>query len=146
MKTELVTLLEHQRTLYRQLRLLADRQKSLVVQENIQPLLSLLQDRQKLVDGLAGLNARLAPYRDGWTETFNGLDEDTRRQVMEMLEEANATLGSILQGDNRDSATLIARKNHTADRLSVMDTAARAGAAYGTARCVAQDYQTDARA
>lgn len=144
MKSELITLLEHQRTLYRQLRVLADRQKSLVVDEDIQPLLSLLQDRQKLVDGLTGLNARLAPYREGWTQTFNGLDESTRKDVMEMLEEANNTLGSILQSDTRDSATLTARRDQTADRLASMDAGARAGAAYGMSRNYSAS-RTDAR-
>jgi hypothetical protein len=145
MNKELITLLEHQRTLYRQLRLLAERQKSLVVQENVQPLLTLLQDRQKLVDGLTGLNARLAPYREGWTQTFSTLDESTRKHVMEMLEEANSTLGAILQSDTRDSATLTARRDQTSDRMAALDSGARAGAAYGAAHRMMQNIHTDAR-
>ncbi|MFQ5501913.1 MAG: hypothetical protein ACE5EQ_06380, partial [Phycisphaerae bacterium] len=64
----LVSLLQHQQTLYRQLRLLADRQKALVVRDDTESLLTLLAERQRLVDGLVGLNAQLAPFRENWTE------------------------------------------------------------------------------
>jgi hypothetical protein len=133
--TELVQLLEHQRTLYRRLRTLADRQRTMIVQDDVQPLLSLLSERQKLVDGLVGLGRRLAPFREHWPATYGTLDEPTRRQVSELLEEANTALGSILQCDRHDTATLSARRQDVANQLSSMDGGARVGAAYAaTAR------------
>ncbi len=129
----LVSLLKHQGTLYRRLRLLADRQNALVAQSDAQPLLGLLADRQRLVDGLVGLSEKLAPYRKNWTSTYAKLDEPTRKVVSGLLEEANSALGSILQNDRRDTATLAAKRQDFADRLTTAETGSRAGAAYASA-------------
>lgn len=127
---ELVSLLEQQRRVYVKLRLLADRQGALVVNEDTQPLLGLLMERQRLVDSLVSLNERLAPYRASWTAIYAGMDELERRHVASLLEESNTALGTIINNDNRDTATLEARRQSMAAQLGHADTAARANAAY----------------
>lgn len=127
-------LMRHQRTLYRRLRFLAERQQALVCDGAGEALLSVLAERQRLVDGLMGLGARLAPYREHWTEFYASLDEVVRHEVAEMLEEVNQSLGLILQSDSRDSALLTARKQAVADELSGCGAAGRASAAYAAAR------------
>lgn len=144
--TALIGLLEEQRGLYGRLRLLAERQRGLVVQDDPQPLLALLTERQRLVDGLVGLNGRLAPYRSEWTTVYGGLDEPKRRQVAELLEEANAALGSILQSDSHDTAALTARRQGMVQQLATVDAGARAGAAYATAGATARSRLADAEA
>lgn len=129
---ELVQLLEHQRVLFARLRGLADRQKALVIQDDPQPLLNLLSERQRLVDGLVGLNARLGPYRSRWTTIYSGLDESRRRHVAELLEESNSALSIILQSDNHDTATLQARRHDMVNRLDALDNHSRAATAYTT--------------
>ena len=142
---ELVSLLEQQRTLYQALRLLADRQKSLVVADDTAALLSLLAQRQSLVDGLVGLNRRLAPFRQQWAATFAGLPEQVRRHVAELIEEANQSLGGILQSDTRDTAALSARREDLVSRLATADQAGRVGAAYARLN-TGSSTLTDARA
>jgi chorismate-pyruvate lyase len=142
--SRLVSLLKHQRTLYRRLRLLADRQNALVAQSDAQPLLELLADRQRLVDGLVGLSEKMAPYRRNWTSTYAMLDEPTRKVVAGLLEEANSALGSVLQSDNRDTATLAAKRQDFADRLTTAETGSRASAAYASAGAGASRPVTDA--
>ncbi len=134
LRDELLKLLSHQRTLYRRLRSLAERQKALVMSDDVSPLLSLLTERQRLVDGLTRLNARLAPFRKRWPEIYGLLDEATRRRVSEMLEEANASLGAILAGDGRDCTALSARREHAANRLTRLDARRRASDAYAADR------------
>jgi hypothetical protein len=129
----LMELLERQRLLYRRLRILTERQRTLVIQDDPQALLTLLADRQKLVDELLAVNAALAAYRQDWTNVYANLDEPSRRRVAEMLEEANTSLGAILQSDNRDSATLSARKQEIVDRMTAVDSGSRVGAAYAAA-------------
>ncbi|MFQ5429111.1 MAG: hypothetical protein ACE5E1_02275 [Phycisphaerae bacterium] len=126
----LIELLRHQRTLHRRLRLLADRQKALVEQEDPEPLLTLLAERQQLVDGLVALNGKLAPFRRHWTECYAQLDEASRREVAEVLEEINHSLGAILKSDSRDSATLTARQRNMGSRLAAFDAGSRASTAY----------------
>lgn len=131
---ELVMLLEQQRATYRRLRQLAERQRVLVVQDDMQPLLALLGERQGLVDELMRVHGQLKPYRADWPATMQGLDEPTRKRVTEMLEEANEALSGILQRDNRDSATLTTRRQETSERISALGQTTRATAAYAAAR------------
>jgi hypothetical protein len=126
----LLTLLGHQRTLYRRLGVLAERQRCLVVSDDPQALLELLAERQLLVDGLTGLSAKLAPYRSNWTSIYGTLDEAARRQVSELLEEANTMLGAILQSDGQDCGTLSVRRQAMSQRLSESSCASQASAAY----------------
>jgi hypothetical protein len=144
--TRLIELLDRQRVLYRRLRVLTERQRVLVVEDDAQALLSLLADRQKLVDELMSVNSELTSYRQDWTRVYGGLDEPSRRRVAELLEEANASLGAILQSDSRDSATLSARRQEIADRMATVDSGSRAGAAYAAAAASVPAGVTDARA
>ncbi len=142
----LVTLLEHQRTLHRQLRILSDRQRSLVAEDDAETLLRLLSERQRLVDGLVNLNARLAPYRAQWANFYGSLDEDCRRRVALLLEEVNGSLAAILQSDGKDTATLTAKQQSMAGKLAAVDAGSRASAAYGKASTATRYNMTDARA
>lgn len=141
----LVDLLKQQNELYRRLRVLADRQKTLVTEDEVQPLLVLLAERQRLVDGLVELNRQLAPYRADWTARYGRLDPATRKQVAALLEEANAALGTVLQGDQRDSAALEARRQDLGGRLSKTDAANRASMAYASAGGRGRPNLTDAQ-
>jgi len=145
-ENELVTLLEGQQVVYRRLRLLSERQRSLVVQDDPQPLLALLSERQQLVDELVALNDRLAAYRSRWSEVFDGLGEASRNRVTRLLEEANASLGAILQNDNRDSAALAAKREHMVRQMEVVGTGSRASAAYAASARQGAAQMTDARA
>lgn len=129
----LVELLGLQQGHYRQLRLLADRQRSLVTQDDPGPLLSLLADRQRLVDGLVSLNAQLAPFRENWTDVYGRLDEPFRKQVAVLLEEVNTSLGAILQSDRKDTATLTAKRESMSNRMAGVNASSRASAAYSIA-------------
>ena len=139
----LIKLLEFQRTLYRRLRALMGRQKALVTQDDTQPLLALLAERQKLVDGLVGLNGKLAVYRQRWTEVYGSLDEASRQYVSEMLEEANTALGAVLQNDAKDTSTLSVRHHTMADRVAAVDSTSRASAAYSAVATAGHTTLTD---
>ena len=142
----LIELLKHQSTLYRRLRLLADRQKALVALDDTQPLMGLLAERQKLVDGLVGLTDRLAPYRSKWTDFYGRLDSPQRKEVAGLLEEVNSALGSIVQSDQRDTATLAAKRQDMAERMATAEVGCRASAAYSSAGLKSRNVVTDAEA
>jgi len=134
---ELKLLLGHQRTLYRRLSLLATRQRSLIVQDDARRLMELLSERQTLVDGLIGLSRRLAPYRENWTALFASMDDEGRREVSGLLEEANTALGTILRDDGRDCDALAAKRDEISQRLSQHASVGAAGGAYAAAGLVA---------
>lgn len=139
-------LLRHQRTLYRKLRSLADRQKTLVVSDDAGALIELLAERQRLVDGLVQLNVKMAPYRENWTEFYQGLSEPQRVEVSELLEEVNASLGAILRDDARDTAMMTARRERMAQELGEIGGSRKAHAAYVSSGAVGANLGTDARA
>ena len=122
---ELMALLTHQRTLYRRLGVLAE--------------------RQRLVDGLSGLGSRLAPYRENWTSIYNAMDGAAKRRVSELLEEANTMLGSILQRDGQDCGTLSVKRQAMADRLSATGNTRQVTAAYAAAGTGQSERMTDAQ-
>ncbi|MCB9851828.1 MAG: flagellar protein FliT [Phycisphaerales bacterium] len=141
-----IELLRHQRTLYRKLRSLADRQKSLVVSDDAGALIQLLAERQRLVDGLVQLNAKIAPYRQNWTDFYQGLSETQRVEVSELLEEVNASLGAILRDDARDTAMMTARRERMAIELGEIGGSRRAHAAYAGSVVGGVNQGTDAKA
>ncbi len=141
-----IELLRHQRTLYRKLRSLAERQKSLVVSDDASALIGLLAERQRLVDGLVQLNVQLAPYRENWTEFYQGLGEPQRVEVSDLLEEVNASLGAILRDDARDTAMMTARRERMAIELGEIGGSRKAHAAYARSGGGAMNQATDAKA
>lgn len=145
---ELVRLLERQRDVFQQLRTLADRQRTLVAQDDPTPLLTLLGDRQRLVDDLTRCNFLLGPYRRNWSALMTKLGETERSAVEELLVENDRILGSILTTDQRDSETLRSRQEATAallTRASGGGPARRAYAASGYAgRATSGAAMTDA--
>ena len=142
----LVELLKRQNALYRRLRLLTERQHTLVAQDDVQPLLALLAERQQVVDGLVDANQELTPFRTDWSDRYHRMDEPTRGQVAALLEEANSALGTILRSDLQDSATLSAKRMDVADRLATAETGSRASAAYSAAGTGRRRSVTDAQA
>lgn len=131
---ELVRLLERQRDVFQQLRTLADRQRALVSQDDPTPLLSLLADRQRLVDDLTRCSFLLGPYRRNWSDLMTKLGATERTSVEDLLSENDRILGSILSTDQRDSETLKTRQEATAamlTRASGGGSARRAYAASG---------------
>jgi hypothetical protein len=142
----IIELLEHQRTLYRRLRVLADRQRTLVFSEDHQPLMDLLAERQRLVDGLVSLTAKMAPYRERWTQLYQVMDESSRRIITRLLEEVNTALAGILKSDSHDTATLKAQRDQTSHQISNLNSGKLVGAAYASSGVSARAVYSDAEA
>lgn len=115
--SELVSLLQRQCAIFAQLRELSERQRGLVVQDDPQPLLSLLADRQRLVDDLSRCNVRLAPFRRRWTDVLTSLAPAARAEIGNLLLESDRILGSILERDQQDATALGDRQRRAARAL-----------------------------
>lgn len=133
----LVALLEHQRSLYQQLRTLSDQQGTLVAQAQAEALLGLLAQRQKLIDHITTVNAELDPYRKRWTELWGELADGQRRQIGSIVQEVQDLLGAIIQQDERDRQTLQTAKGRIAVELQKLSRAGQAIQAYRTSPATA---------
>ncbi|MBL8880216.1 MAG: hypothetical protein JNG88_13945 [Phycisphaerales bacterium] len=130
---QLIDLLTEQHERYRRLRELSEQQRSLICGDRPEQLLSILQERQSLVNALTKLNVSLAPFRRNWDEMYAALPDEIRRRASELLGEINASLQVILKNDHQDSALLAARKQLVANELSDLGGTRAAGTAYAKA-------------
>jgi hypothetical protein len=110
----LIALLTQQRDLYLKLRVLSDKQRSMISGDRPGLLLEILQERHDLVAALARLNESLSPFRRDWDANYAALPEEERGQASALLREINGLLAAILRTDQEDEALLAARK-HAAD-------------------------------
>jgi len=146
---DLVALLERQCELYRQLKRLSERQRSLIDADEAEPLLELLSERQRLVDRLTSLDARMVRARQEWARMQASVPPERRARLERLLAEARGLLGQILDADRRDSELLSARKTWLEGALSGIRTGRQAQAAYQAAAAPAASRfvdQTDEQA
>lgn len=129
----LVTLLRRQLVLYRDLHVLASRQRVLVGLDDPGPLLALLGERQRIVAALGDLSRRLAPFQAQYRTQAADVPEEIRREAEELLRASAEMLRRILKLDDEDSRTLAARKAHTAVQIQSLTAGQQAFRAYGPA-------------
>lgn len=105
-----VSLLEEQLSLYEQLKRLARRQRGVIAEEDPERLLKILAQRQQLVNKLAVIGDKLAPFRGRWEEFSRGLDAAQSARASKALAGARTVLGEILESDEQDAGLLRARQ------------------------------------
>jgi len=126
---ELLELLHQQHALYKQLHQLARQQRKLVAAEDPTALLNILSERQKLIDELAAINARLEPVRSDWRRIEQALTTE-QRKTASLVEQVGQMLAEILAADEADSKTLSARKAMAGRKIRTMTAGAEVQAAY----------------
>ncbi len=129
-ETELLPLLRAQRDLYDQLSRLSGRQRGLISGDQPERLLGVLQDRQRLVTGLARINEQLAPFRRDWNAIYNALPDGIRSEAAELLGQVNELLAGILRNDEEDGRLLAARKQAVSRTLGALSDGRAANTAY----------------
>lgn len=126
----LIALLRRQQAIYRQLRQLSDSQSALITQGQPELLLTILSQRQKLIDDAAMLNTDLEPFRRRWAAIWAGLNDGDRQTIGDMVREVQEMLGAIVQQDERDRQSLQAAKGRVGAELQGLTRAAGAVNAY----------------
>ncbi len=130
----LIALLSQQCDLYERLRDLAERQGGMITGDRPDMLLTVLQERQTIVQALTRLNEQLGPYRRSWEIVYGDLKTPQKQQAGDLVKRINDLLGGILKTDDRDRATLAARKQAVANELSGLSGGRLANAGYATVR------------
>jgi hypothetical protein len=127
----LIDLLHQQRAIYQHLHDLSDRQSQLVAAGNAEPLLSLLAQRQRLIDDLTQLNGQIEPYKQNWPALWAHLDGSSRQAIQSLIDEVQRLLQLIVQQDEHDRQALASQRDHTATQLHQIRTGSVANRAYG---------------
>jgi len=126
----ILELLRLQAALYAKLESFAARQRALVTGDDVSPLLALLADRQKLSGQMAELGEVLRPVRRDWQTFRETLGPADRAEAERLLEETEARLKRMIEGDEHDARLLSVRKEVIARTLRATHTTSQAVSAY----------------
>ena len=110
----LLALLQEMRALYGQLDALSQRQGELIEAEEHEPFLTLLEERQHLINGLLGLKRRIDPLRERW-EAEGGVADSP---VGECLRGIARISTGIEERDAMDRRAIEGRRNVLAKELA----------------------------
>jgi hypothetical protein len=127
---DVLRLLREQAELYGRLAVYSDRQRRLVSNDDVGPLLTLLSDRQRLSQELTCVASRLAPIRHEWSTFRAGLTATQLAEAEALIDDAGRRLRQVIEDDERDAHVLAARRRMTADALGTTHSEGRALAAY----------------
>jgi len=126
----ILELLRLQAALYAKLESFATRQRTLVTGDDVSPLLALLADRQRLSEQMAKLGEVLKPVRRDWQAVRETLAPADRAEAERLLEETEAHLKRMIEGDEHDARVLSVRKEAIARTLRATHTTSQAVSAY----------------
>jgi hypothetical protein len=127
---DVLTLLRRQASLYAGLESLATRQRSLVTEDEVSPLLGLLGERQKLSQELSVIATSLAPSRKEWAVYRRRFTPSQRTEAERLLQDINGRLQRIIETDEHDARVLSARKQAVAQTLRATHSTSQAISAY----------------
>lgn len=142
----LATLLTRQRDLYRELAGLSSRQQVLVAESRTEELLTVLSQRQALIDQLTACNKEVAPFRSRLGDIAAAAPLATRETIRTRVDEVQGLLKEIIGRDEADRATLEASRQRVGEEMKRVNAApaaanayrAQAAGAYGAARPAAR--------
>lgn len=127
---QLIDMLTRQRDLYRSLDGLSGKQQQIVAEGQAEQLLSVLSERQVIVDQLTKINQDLSPLRGRMTEIADATTDAKRQSLRSLVDDVQSMLESIIQRDEEDRQTLEASKAQVGQELAKVKTAPAAINAY----------------
>lgn len=129
---QMISLLTQQCALYKRLAVLADTQHSLITGNRPEQLLTVLADRQTLLDELHQLAERMRPYQERWPNLRATLHRGKVDAIDRLLKEVNQLLRGILEKDKADAQLLAAQKQTTGAAIASCKAGRKAETAYAT--------------
>jgi hypothetical protein len=128
---EVEILLQRQQELFSQLDAMSQRQSALIEAQDTDQLLSVLAERQAVIERIAETSARLEPYRASWDAVMRGLDEPGRARVRRRIDVLSDLAERVAKRDEADRAMLEERRDAVAGEITQINRGRGAVAAYG---------------
>ncbi len=129
----LARVLDRQRDLYLRLDALSRTQADAIHAEDTDGLLSILAQRQALIDDIAALNEDLAPFVDRWDDLAPRLSPEQRAPLRARFDEVAQLVKEIADRDDADRRVLESRRAVVAAELNSLSSARGAVRAYAGA-------------
>ena len=103
---EVARLLRRQHALYVQLRELSEQQRSSLEQGTTQDLLSVLAQRQSVVDDLSEIAGTLSASGGQWSQHLDELPDSERGELRQLVAEVQRLAEEVMQRDEHDQSQL----------------------------------------
>ncbi|MEM9167005.1 MAG: flagellar export chaperone FlgN [Planctomycetota bacterium] len=126
----IVGLIQTQAGLYQELEALSERQHAYVQANQTDAVITVLGQRQAVIDRISAVSADLAPFQAGWDRHIEGMPESVRSSVRASLSQVQASLRRISERDEQDKAVMEARRRTVGDQLSDLRRSDQAVQAY----------------
>jgi hypothetical protein len=131
--TQVIADLSAQIDWYGKLLRLAELQHTLVEQERTDDLLVVLEKRQRIVEAVTAIEARLRPVKLGWHDQAPSLAAPERAQIEERFTQVRALLEQITRADQDDALLLQQRKINVGQQLRRTGSAQQVNRGYAAA-------------
>jgi len=125
--------LAEQQTIGVRLTSLLDRQRALIEAGDGQGLLSLLTERQQLIDRLLATQDALQQSLSAFERERPTIDQARRKRIEAAMDAVSALLAKVMNQDSADQALLVQSRSAVRDELGRLGTSHKAHAAYGRA-------------
>ncbi len=130
----LARILDRQREVYERLELLSLSQAQLIHEDQTDDLLTVLGQRQSLIEQLTALNDELTPFTERWSELSVRLSERHRDDLRRRFDDVGRLVDSITRRDEADRRALEARRSSVGSELQSLTRTKGAVAAYARAQ------------
>lgn len=128
-----LTALAAQLDCYRRLAKLAESQHEFVQQGQTEQLLTVLQQRQTLLEQIGGLEKTIGPAKAKWSEYLQSLPSSSRSQAESLMAETRLLLEQITAADRNDALVLQQRKLNLGKQIVQTQSAKTLNKSYGAA-------------
>ena len=125
--------LQEQVECYRRLAKLAELQHAHVEQNQIEPLLDVLQSRRAVLDQIARIEQAMGSARARWSDHLHTMEPDHRRRAEDLLAETRRLLEQITDADRNDVMLLQQRKLNLGREIRQTMAARTVNRTYGAA-------------
>ncbi|MFG0328223.1 MAG: hypothetical protein ACF8SC_13270 [Phycisphaerales bacterium JB037] len=136
-----ITLLEEQREVFERLEELARSQGELIDQDRTEELLTLMGERQELIERAGAISGELQPMRARWDTIAEDASDADREAVARLAEAVDALIARIVEADRRDEQRLGARRAELSLELGGLSRGRSASNAYAGRTPATPRYQ-----
>ncbi len=132
----LLGVLERQRSLVGELADLSRRQSALVGSSSMDALLSVLGERQQVIDRFVATQDELAGLLEGLDQRLKTAPDQDRRRITALIGEIGRALADVMRCDEQDQEALASDRDRTRSELTSLGASRQARRAYRNARAV----------
>lgn len=143
---QLIEQLEEHAALCGVLDAISQRQGQIVASGDASAILSVLAERERVIEDLSRCNARIEPLRRVWDTVARGATAEQRDDVAGRIDALAGLIGAIAERDAADRRTLEERRDAVVAELHSMNAQKQAAGSYGKVDVVNVRGATEATA